>query len=120
MGMQDNPLVGDYTKGVSKNTVQYFTGLQRRAEREKTSVRGLALDMGNPLFAMLRGPVDPLGLDQKGRVKRPLEAPKVLKNVDNFVKKGPEKGTKKAWKTVDLADLRAEFAQAKRKASRPK
>jgi hypothetical protein len=118
--MQDNPLVGDYTKGVSKNTVQYFKGLQRRAEREKTSVRGLALDMGNPLFAMLRGPVDPLGLDQNGRVRQVRETVKKVKNVDKSVDKATVKGAKKGWKTVNLADLRAEFAQAKRNASRPK
>lgn len=105
MGMQDNPLVGDYTKGISKNTVAYFEGLERRARREKAPLSSIAFDLGNPLFDIIKAPLDPLAM-----LKRP---------VDNSVaapvtggESHPEivtSSAKKAWKKVALADLRAEL-----------
>ena len=105
MGMQDNPLVGDYTKGVSKNTHQYFTGLVRRAQREKAPIRGIGIDLGNPLFAIISAPLDPLSM-----LAQPVD--KCQERVSAPVKSDAPivtASTKKSWKKVDLADLRAEL-----------
>lgn len=115
MGMQDNPLVGDYTKGISKDTVGYFKALDMRISREKADPRKVALDFTNPLFAMLEGPVDPMGLDRHGKIVAPRQA-----HIQAPVKRGSDAGNsvkvtashkKPAWRTVSLSNLSLEMAQ---------
>lgn len=51
-GMGDNPLVGDYTKGISKGP-QYWADLVARANRERVSLTRLAPDLEMGLFRSL-------------------------------------------------------------------
>lgn len=43
-GMGDNPLVGEYTKGISKGAA-YFHALDARIKREKASPKGVLSDL---------------------------------------------------------------------------
>lgn len=109
MGMQDNPLVGDYTKGISKDTVGYFKALDMRISREKADPRKVALDFTNPLFAMLEGPVDPMRLDRHGKIHPQVEAPvKRGEDAGNSVKV-TDSHKKPGWRTVQLLDLALEM-----------
>ena len=101
MGMQDNPLVGEYTKGVSSNSKRYFDNLDSRIRREKVSPKPIVMDLANPLFAMIKGPVDPMGLD---RFVRKTVAQKIGKAPPKRVEL-PKKEAKKRWRTVSLAEL---------------
>lgn len=120
MGMQDNPLVGEYTKGISKGP-EYFANLQRRAAREKEPLRPIALDLANPLFAMIKAPVAPLALGKnnigKTVTKKFCANSPVDKSVDNCVDNFfplPKKQAK--WRKLN-AGL-AELATAMRLSSR--
>jgi hypothetical protein len=103
MGMQDNPLVGDYTKGISKNTVAYFEGLERRARREKAPLSSIAFDLGNPLFGIIKAPLDPLKMLARPVDKSPEPVVQVVESNQPIV----TSGTKKRWEKVALGDLRA-------------
>lgn len=103
MGMQDNPLVGDYTKGISKNTVAYFEGLERRARREKTPLSKIAFDLGNPLFDIIKAPLDPLKMLARPVDKSPEPVQEMVTKPEPVV----TSGGKKRWEKVALADLRA-------------
>lgn len=48
--MTDNPLVGDYSKGISKDGVAYFRNLEMRALFEKARLSPIAMDMQMGLF----------------------------------------------------------------------
>ncbi len=43
-GMSDNPLVGDYTKGISKGP-EYLQKLEQRVRREKGDMKAVARDL---------------------------------------------------------------------------
>lgn len=90
-------MVGEYTKGVSSNPKRYFDALDRRVRREKADPKKVVLDLQNPLFAMIRGPVIPLapknGQDPKPGLSTELST------------QGSRKRDPKKWVKVDLADL---------------
>jgi hypothetical protein len=101
MGMADNPLIGDYTKGIAKGA-QYFANLQARARRERFPLRKIAQDLQNPLLQMIQkrttvAELIPRHLDQLARPKA----------VDLPV----DKSKKRAWKTVTISELACLFGK---------
>lgn len=74
-GMGDNPLVGEYTKGISKGR-DYFVALDARIKREKYDPKVIVSDLEMGLIR-----------DQKERVKRSISisglggfGPKLIEN----------------------------------------
>lgn len=112
--MSDNPLVGDYTKGVSKNSHAYFVALERRARAEKYAISKMKIDFENPLFSMLRAPLDPLKmLEGRDRISAPAPVSVPKKEAEKSHKRDPEMGRKgsKKWVKVALADLSRAFRE---------
>ncbi len=89
MSMLDNPLIGDYTKGISRGRV-YFDQLERRFRAEKAPLIQLSEDLQTS-FQIVKG---------HGR----LAGKKCLPKKETPVDKLP-KGKKKQWKSVSLQQL---------------
>jgi hypothetical protein len=78
-GMSDNPLVGDYTKGISKGR-QYFVELRTRFFLEKADLKHVTLDLQMGLFKEAKAFTDAFvklnHLDRFGPVPVPKTGPK--------------------------------------------
>ncbi len=109
-GMCNNPLIGDYTKGISRGP-GYFKALDQRIMREKADPKVIVLDLQMGLFR-----------DQARAVARSVSAtglgrfgPKVvLKNTSKIESKQQTKLPKlqcKKWEKVALQDLFVELKQ---------
>lgn len=77
-GMGDNPLIGDYTKGISKGP-EYWRNLARRAEREEFPISRLKPDLQMGLFAQVKqnGQVR-FGSNVAPKQRKPLVSEKLL------------------------------------------
>lgn len=78
----ENPMTGDYTKGISRDS-DYFSKLARRFAKEKEIVRPLFLDLQNPLLKMLNAPETVADMTNFKASTRPQ---KVAKKVTNQVR----------------------------------
>lgn len=116
-GMGDNPLVGDYTKGISKGPV-YFAALENRIRREKANPKGVAADLQMGLFRdlnpLLASHVKRSGLGRFGPKKALESAPKsAVKGTTSVVVLAVDKDTKavdnmsknKRWHVASKQDL---------------
>lgn len=92
-GMSDNPLVGDYTKGISKGR-EYFDNLRRRINAEKADPKVIASDLR-----------DFLGMN--ARVATTVRASSVSAPIP------AQKQARTGWKKVSLAELALQFKQDK-------
>lgn len=96
-GMSDNPLVGDYTKGISKGR-EYFENLRRRINDEKADPKLIASDLR-----------DFLGMNARAATTVRVSSAFSVKNAP---KTAPEQA-KTGWKTVSLEELSLRFKQGK-------
>lgn len=76
-GMGDNPLVGEYTKGISKGR-QYWVDLDARIKREKFNPKSLVPDLSMGLFTEQKRFLDSItkltGSGRFGPVVQPVPA----------------------------------------------
>lgn len=121
-GMNDNPLVGDYTKGISKDGVAYFRNLEMRALYEHARLSPIARDMQMGLFRAqketLNRSVAATGLGRFGVKTTSIDAARAtktdIKPIPNMVslpspkvaEKAMAKLAPKAIKVIGLASLR--------------
>lgn len=96
-GMSDNPLVGDYTKGISKGR-EYFDNLRRRINAEKADPKVIASDLR-----------DFLGMN--ARVATTVRASSSF--APRQPQNPPPQQARAGWKKVSLAELALQFKQGK-------
>lgn len=102
-GMGDNPLIGDYTKGISKGR-EYFVALDRRIKREKADPVLIVIDLQMGLFQvadrMRETSILASGRGRFGPVSVAKQAPVIVQK-----QRAPK------WKKVNLAELKLHIKQ---------
>lgn len=108
-GMGDNPLVGDYTKGISKGR-EYFVALQRRINAEKANPKVIVSDLQMGLLRELnRTRDDSVARTGLGRFGAKI-AEKVMPETHALVPKSNAKAAlSKGNKISSLQDLKLLF-----------
>jgi hypothetical protein len=108
MSMLDNPLVGEYTKGISRGA-RYFVDLERRIRAEKVPMKPFAEDLQSELFRKVTDILSTGGQDRSGaRSARFSSQKEGSESCKAETKTEPEKtGNRRLnrWKRVQLDNL---------------